>query len=726
MAQEAELTVRARLTGNLKKSIQDTRAALRDLDQRQREAARAAWGAAQATSRAWDSASSSIDRTTGALEGTLGTLTSMKALVAAIGAGLAGGAAYEKLIGSNAQLQSARTTFNVLVGDVRKADQLIGEVRRYAAQTPFSESELIDGSKRLLRLTGQNAEQNLKLLKLAGQMKAISPDKTFADAVEAILDAQGMEFERLKEFGIKLSSEDVKKSKKRGETLGDAALRGFEEALTKQTGGRDVVGALATTFEGRVSTIKDRFTESFRRLGEPAFNVLNKGLGEFEKSLGDIEADPQFKRDFEDVANALASGARSAVELVKQLPQAVAFARALKGEVTGFVEGNAGLLKVAGGAYLANRLTGGGASSALAAGGRRLLFGPGGGAAGPAGPLAAGAGMSDANAIPVRVVNMGSGFPGLPSGAPTPAPVPGLPDFITRNTGGAGFGSTAKAFGSSLASKGAVATLGVGGTAAGGGLLALFGAAAAIQLDVMRRTDRVVKGFEDAEEAERKKRMEQSRSLREQDAARAKADAERRTLTAGTRDYFNAALSPGVRGMEREQGLARALQAAQEALGGSGAKVAGKGGSAAQQAALEALNKDVSALGIKFVFEPGKGGTVGSRLRILSGEAALSANAKEQVAAFRRINDLRDKNPEAFKAVSQSPEFKQLDRQARTIGERITRGQALGGELRGVVRGVEIGRIEINAVGADPTTARVVADQLLGEINKALALAGQQ
>lgn len=300
------------------------------------------------------------------------------------------------------------------------------------------------------------------------------------------------------------------------------------------------------------------------------------------------------------------------------------------------------------------------------------------------------------------------------------------PDFITRNTGGAGKLSTFRAFGGALSSQGALATLGGAGTAAGGGILALFGAAALTQLSVMRRTEAVVRGFEEAEEAERRKRLEQQRSLREQDAARAKAEATRRAQTAGTRDFFNAALSPGVRGQEREQNLVRALQAAQEALGGSGAKVQGKAGSEAQQAALSAINRDVASLGIRFEFEKGSGGTVAQRLRILSGEAALSEAGKAQVATFRRLNDLRAKNPEVFAQVASTPEFKQLNRQANAIGAQVTRGQALAGELRGVIKRVEIGALTVNAVGADPTTAKVLADQILAEINKGLALADQQ
>jgi len=720
VAQEAELNIKARLTGNLKQGLAQTRKALHDFAAEQHRALTDTARMGAQADRAWSQAGSGITTATSAMSRAGGELLNIQNLVLGIGAGLAGGTVMEKLIGSNAQLESAKTTFNVLVGDVRQADKLIGDVRKYAANTPFGESEALDGSKRLLRLTGQNAEQNIKLLKLAGQLKAISPDKTFADAVEAILDAEGMEFERLKEFGIKLKGDDVKKAKKKGETLGQASLRGFEEALNKQTGGRDVVAALAGTFEGRTSTIKDRFAESFRKIGEPAFNVLGAGLTEFEKSLNEIETSPAFKKDFEDVAEALASGARSGVELVKQLPQAVAFARALKDEVVGFAQGNAGLLKLVGGGVVASKLTGVGAGQALGAG-KRLLFG-GGGAAPAAGPL----GLAGGEPIPVFVTNMGAGGLGGEAAAAAAKASKGS-EFITRNTGGKGFGSTAKAFGAAVSSEGVLATLGAGGSAAGGGLLALFAASALTLADVTARTQRVVKGFEEAEEAERKKRITQIKTVREQDEARNKDMAARRALTGGTRDYFSKALSPGVPAEEREKLLAQGLVAAQNALGGGKAKVKGKKGSKEQQLVLDALEREVGALGITFSFGKGSGGTVASRLKVDSGVGALDDKTMAEVAQFRKINDLKLKNPEVYQQLSSRPEFQQLNKRADVINERVKRGQALGPELGRAARAVNIGRIEVNLnTTGDATGAQVAADQLLIEINKALALADQQ
>lgn len=721
---ETTLQIRATLTGKVKDQLGALRREFSAWHQQQALALRDNQRVAQGATRVWGEVASGAGKATSALGALGGALVNVKTIMAGVVAVGASGPIYEKLIGSNADLERARTTFNVLVGDTRKAAQLIAEVRKYAAETPFGESELIEGSKRLLRLTGQNAEQNMKLLKLAGQMAAINPSKTIDEAVEAILDAEGMEFERLKEFGIKLKSDDVKRAKKRGETLGQAALRGFEEQLTKQTGGRDVVGALGGTFAGQVSTLSDGVSEAIRKAGEPAFEVFKRGLGDLSKQLNNLESDPKLREEFEGVQAALKGGAEWVVSLVRDLPQAVAFARALRDEVSAFAGDNAGALKVGAGLFAANKLTGGALGAGVASGASRLLFGRGGapGAGGAAGAL------DDAAAMPVRVVNWPVG--GLPGGS-LPSGVPGAgggaTPYMTRNTGGRGFLSTARAFGGAIAGEGAVATLGVGGTAAGGGILALFGAAAAIQLDVMRRTQGVVDAMERREKLEAEALVKSRQAMRARDAEEAKARSARNATTFGVRGYFDAGTAPGAPREERQRALLKGLQAAQLALGGSDAKVAGAKGSEAQQRALEEVNASVAPLGLRFGLSAGKGGRVGDRLRLFSGEQALGENDRALVEQFREINRLGQQNPAAFQALSSTPEFKRLNSEANRIREQVGRGNLIEGEVRQAVSSVEIGKIEISfQPGTDPRDAQVVTDQLTASISKAMQMVKQR
>lgn len=689
------------------------------------DARRAGTTGAEAANRldsAWTSAGAGVQRTTGLIGNATSALLNAKTVILGVAAAGAGGGLAKALFGSNADLEASKTAFNVLVGDAGKARELIGEIRKFAADTPFAESDLINASKSLLRLTGSNAEMNLKLLRQAGQLAAISPGKTIQEAAEAILDAETQEFERLKEFGIKLSVEDIRKAKKRGETLSQASLRGVEEGLTKLTGGRDVVAALSQTFTGRLSTLTDRVGETVRRAGEPAFEVLSKGLTEIDKQFSALEADPKFVAEFEAVQAALASGAKSAVDLVKQLPQGVAFARALKDEVVGFASANEGLLRAGALVFGANKLTGGALVPGVAGAARRAVFGGGGG---PLASLASAAGGGDGAAIPVRVVNVGDFGGGL--GGPGVGGAAGQASFLTRNTGGPGVGSTFKAFGSSIASQGALATLGGAGTAAGGGILALIAGGAALQLEVIRRTDRIVQRFEDKEKAEREALVAQRQAIKERDRLEAEATTARRALTRGTRQFFDTALLPGQDPEVRRQSLALGLKAAQDALGGSGARLKDGKLSKDQEAALAATNASVRALGIRFDLG-GKGRTVGERLRVVSGEGALSERDTALVAQFRQLNTLRQRDPEAFqRQVATSPEFKRLNKEADRIREQIGRGNLLGTELERTARAVQIGEINVTLpAGTDANTAQVFAAEIGVELKKTLALLDQQ
>jgi len=713
---DTTLNIKASLTGRIKEQVSSLRKEFGAWHLQQQSVLKDQAQLASRASSLWEQTTSGASKAAGAVGGLASSLTSIKTIMLGLGTAAASGPIYQKLIGSNADLERARTTFDVLVGDAKKSKQLIGDVRAYAAATPFGEGELIEGSKRFLRLTGSNIEENKRLLKLAGTLAAINPSKSIEDAAEAILDAEGLEFERLKEFGIKLKSDDVKKSKKKGETLGQAALRGFADALNKQTGGRDVVAALGGTAAGQISTLQDRVGETIRKAGVPAFDVFKTGLQELNEQLNGLESDPKLREEFEAVQRALASGAESIVEMIKRLPQGIAFARALKDEVMQY----SGALKAGAVLYGANKVTGGAIPGALASGASRLLYGRGG-----AGGATASALGGDAAAMPVRVVNFPAG--GGLAGGVADAVKTGKDSFTARNTGGAGFGSTARAFGSALVGDGAIATLGAGGAAAGGGLLALFGAAAVVQLDVMRRTQAVAMAFEEREKRETALARKNLANARKFDEAENKDKAARNAKTFGTRSYFDAATAPGVSYEEKQANALKGLQAAKMALGGSDAKIKGKAGSKEQQEALAEVNKSVEALGIRFGLSKGSGGSVNSRLRVFSGESALNEGDKGLVEQFRKINTLKTKNPDAYAALSTTPEFKELNKEAVNLRARIGRGNQLEGDIRNAVANVQIGKIELTfAQGTDPNDAKVIADQLTTEIEKAMRLVKQR
>jgi hypothetical protein len=216
--------------------------------------------------------------------------------------GLAFGAAVGKASQLAADLEAQKLTMRVLIGNAGEADRLMGLIRANAAATPFQEGDLIEGSKRLLRLTGSNVDRNMDLLKTMETMAALNPTKSVVDGVEALLDAtSGGGFERLKEFGISLKATDVKGVSGSAEWA-ESVVGILQERLTKATRGEDLVKALSETFGGRMSTLGDAFAGGLRDAGER----INERLGPMIVSMTERVAamGPAFIRAVDLVAGA--------------------------------------------------------------------------------------------------------------------------------------------------------------------------------------------------------------------------------------------------------------------------------------------------------------------------------------------------------------------------------------------------------------------------------------
>lgn len=182
--------------------------------------------------------------------------------------------------------EDQRTVMRLMVGDVGRADSLLASLVQRAATTPFSQGDLIEGSKRLLRLTGDNTDRNLELMDVMMTMAALNPTKNVVDATEALLDAtSGGGFERLKEFGVTLRASDFEMQA--GDAgFAEAVTTSLMDALQRQTRGADVVGALGQTFRGRMSSLVDAIDNTLRPLGDR----INARLGPaLEGLIGQID-----------------------------------------------------------------------------------------------------------------------------------------------------------------------------------------------------------------------------------------------------------------------------------------------------------------------------------------------------------------------------------------------------------------------------------------------------
>lgn len=261
------------------------------------------------------------------------------ALLAGIGAGIGAlgvGAvfsdvktAFSTSVGLAANLEASRVTFDTLLGDAKKSEDLLKRIGTFAAQTPFQRADLIKSSKTLLALSGKNVDENEKLLKLSAQLAALTPGRSVADVALGLRQAKFGEFEVLKGFQIALRAEQFKGvGEKGGEAFTNAMLDEVRRQLHEKTGGADLVKALSETLTGKASTLKDNVEMVSLTLGQAFVDgfdikgILDEGIGVFQDfnqalrfAMGE-ELDPS-ELGFSTTSLAIADTIVEAIERIK-------------------------------------------------------------------------------------------------------------------------------------------------------------------------------------------------------------------------------------------------------------------------------------------------------------------------------------------------------------------------------------------------------------------------
>lgn len=190
--------------------------------------------------------------------------------------GLGLGAALALPIKAAADLErmnvALKTSFQ---GNEAAAKQAFETINKFAATTPYELNEVMTG---FIKLKNMGLDPSITALTAYGNT-ASAMGKSLNDMVEAVADAATGEFERLKEFGIKASSQGDKVTftfQGVKTTVGKNAAE-IEKYLiglgnTKFAGG---IQAQSKTFYGQLSTFKDNVTMTMAKVGNSLLPVLN-------------------------------------------------------------------------------------------------------------------------------------------------------------------------------------------------------------------------------------------------------------------------------------------------------------------------------------------------------------------------------------------------------------------------------------------------------------------
>ena len=193
-----------------------------------------------------------------------------------------------------AQFDSLKAMLKTVTGSADGALVAFEQIKKFTAETPFQLGEVTNAFSILKR---NGIDTTTSSLTAFGNIAAAN-GKTFEQFAEALGDAVTGEFERMKEFGIKVKKEGENMVAYMGSTqigVSDSAEGIIEIFKTLGAeGGRYATGLAdqADTIGGKWSNLQDAMAQFQADIGEGGLNTVLKevtvGLGDMFNSSGDL------------------------------------------------------------------------------------------------------------------------------------------------------------------------------------------------------------------------------------------------------------------------------------------------------------------------------------------------------------------------------------------------------------------------------------------------------
>ena len=271
-------------------------------------------------------------------------LKGITTLIAGAGAALSAGAIAG--VKYNAQMEQYITSFGTMLGSAEKAQNMISQIKKFAAETPFELPDLAKGAQTLLAF-GTAEEKVLPIMKMLGDVSQGNKEKfdgltlAFAQCQSTgklmgqdLLQMINQGFNPLNEIS-KMTGKSVaqlKEEMSKGAISAEMVAAAFEHATSEGGQFYNAMEAQSKTFSGQLSTLKDNVS-SF--IGE-----LTEGLTD---SLKD-SALPMVNGWLNDLQNAFKAGGPAA--LTKAFGSVLAEAvTAVAQEAPGVIESSSKIVK---------------------------------------------------------------------------------------------------------------------------------------------------------------------------------------------------------------------------------------------------------------------------------------------------------------------------------------------------------------------------------------------
>lgn len=213
-----------------------------------------------------------LEKTAERVGAAIGTGMKIAAAAAAGGMALLG----RSVINTSAEFEKYQATLEIMEGSAEAAKRSLDWVAEFAKKTPYDVAGVTQAFVKL-KAYGIDPIANESLRVLGDTASGMG--KTLNDAVEMFADASGMEFERLKEFGLRAKQEGDNVTfvwSKNGEELTKTVKKNSEEVrkFILENLGERFGGAMdkqSKTFNGIMSNLGETWVDFQRRIGDAGF-----------------------------------------------------------------------------------------------------------------------------------------------------------------------------------------------------------------------------------------------------------------------------------------------------------------------------------------------------------------------------------------------------------------------------------------------------------------------
>jgi hypothetical protein len=197
-------------------------------------------------------------------------------------AGAAQGAGSALGVGLASQMEMVTARFNAFTKDGAQTEKILGQVREEANKTPFAFAEMANAAAMLLPASKTAQGGLMGLVQTSEILAALNPSEGLEGAAFALREALSGDFVSVMER-FNIPRELINRLKAEGVPAAEIVGRALQEMGADMS----LVGNLAGTTQGRLSTFQDAIDGLRLVAGKPILEALGRGLDRLSAALSE-------------------------------------------------------------------------------------------------------------------------------------------------------------------------------------------------------------------------------------------------------------------------------------------------------------------------------------------------------------------------------------------------------------------------------------------------------